>query len=171
MVDRSKNHLEGVHIDFLRILGGLPSSSPPYGWILFKEFSRAPLHFHWLVLCTRFWVEAVDRVTRPEIAVMEIESNVLLRAAMIDNIELGLQTPTFWVSKFMKALVCIEVISGDELRACKTVKDFVKLPIDKNFVPLCLHQFWTSACASVPDLTTQPRLIPDDTPITYHRYN
>jgi hypothetical protein len=169
MVDRSKNPIEGVHIDFLRILGGLPSSSPL--WILFTEFARTPLHFHWLVLCTRFWVKAVGPLKRPDLAAMETESNVLLREAMVDNIKLGLHTPNCWVSKFMKSLVCIGVISGEELSACETVEHFINLPIDENYVRLCLHKFWTSACASVFYLSCQPRHILDDTPITYHRYN
>jgi hypothetical protein len=168
ILDRQKNPLEGVHIDFLRHIGGLPSSCSL--WLLFKEFARTPLHSHWLTLCTRFWCKAVDSVLRHE-NTDEIESNVLLCAAMFDNITLSMSTTNCWVSKFMKALVAIGVISGNDLEACTSVTDFVQLPITESSVKESLDRFWTSTCSSILHEITAPRSMPDDKSITFSRYN
>jgi len=167
ILNRRKNPLEGVHIDFLRYIGGLPSSCSL--WLLFKEFIRTPLHFHWLTLCTRFWCKATDNILRPDIA--KTHTNILLNAAMIDNITLSMSTSNCWVSKFMKALVGIGVISVSDLQACTSVDDFVKLPIDESTVKLSLHKFWASTCDSIFQEASPPRSIPDDTSITFSRYN
>jgi hypothetical protein len=111
VISRQKNSSEGVHIDFMRYLGGLPSSTPL--WILYNEFQRKPLIFRWLALCARFWANACAESTDGE------NTNILLRACMKDNASLMLNGCTdCWVAKFMKSMVTIfffmlHIITGD----------------------------------------------------------
>ena len=121
VLSRKKNPLEAVHIDFMRYLGGLPKSSPL--WILYNEFQRTPLHFHWLALCARFWTKAttLSQLTHPN-------SNILLRNCMVDNIHLMVTGSTdCWVAKFMHSMAYIGIISHQDLKACKSVVDYTSL--------------------------------------------
>lgn len=153
---------EGVHIDFLRRIGGLPSSSPL--WILFKEFDRIPLHFQWLTLCARFWGKA----TADPAALTT--NNVLLRASMRDNIRLAMSNSNCWVSKFLNCLVHANVISQESLDACSTVQHFLDLPISESFVKIKLKGLWNSLCEQVFGDVADPRGFPDDAPVTSIRY-
>lgn len=161
IINRKKNPLEGIHIDFLRRLGGLPSSSPL--WILFREFHRTPLHFHWLALCTRFWCKAVKPSSSPH-------DNVLLRAAMHDNVKLYLEKEDCWFAKFIDSLVQINVVSHDDLSRCNDIADFMNLHITEKDVKQKLLQYWSSMCNNVFGVPRDPRALPDDTPSTYARY-
>jgi hypothetical protein len=164
IINRSKVVQEGVHIDFLRRVGGLPSSSPL--WILFKEFDRTPLHFQWLALCARFWGKATTSLNTTK----HTTDNELLRAAMHDNIKLAMADVDCWVSKFMKCMVQIHVISQEALDACTTIEHFLELPISESTVKSELKHLWMSMCGQIFGDSTDPRLITDDTPVTNIRY-
>ena len=161
VINRRKNALEGVHIDFLRRLGGLPNASPL--WILFREFDRSPLHFHWVALCARFWCKAVNTSSQPH-------ENVLLRAAMRENVKLYLAGAECWSSKFLKSLEHIGVISEADLRQCANVDSILMLPITEEHVKGKLANFWMLCRGSVFGSPTDPRSFPDDTPVTFARY-
>jgi hypothetical protein len=158
ILQRDKNPVEAVHIDFLRLIGGLPTSSPL--WILFLEFGRVPIHFHWISLCTRFWHKAVHTT--------DDSVNVLLRLAMMDNIKLALDnSQQCWVSKFLRSLVMIGFISDTDLMACTTVSQVTDLPINEACVTQCLQGFWKSQALGD---TCNPRYVANNVPITYSRY-
>jgi hypothetical protein len=107
------------------MLGGLPKSSARY--IVYKEFQRTPLHFHWLALCARFWVKATSNALRSD---NTMHTNVLLQEAMKANIQLKLDGSTkCWVSKFLTSLVTVQVISSEQLSRCTCIEDVVALPI------------------------------------------
>jgi len=161
ILSRRKNPLEGVHIDFLRLLGGLPPSSPL--WILFNEFQRTPLHFQWIKLCARFWEKIVHSNHENE--------NVLLREAMHDNIQLAVDgCSKCWVAKFIQSLVLIDALSQQALDACVTIHDYTALPITESVVKAKLAQFWESCTGRVLGDSGDPRSIPDDIPNTHVRY-
>ena len=123
VINRTSNPLEGVHIDFMRHLGGLPKSSPL--WILYNEFQRTPLHFHWMALCARFWVKAITPAMDNT-----LHTNLLLKESMKDNIKLMLDGSTdCWVAKFLQSMKCIGAISAEALTSCATVEDCISLPI------------------------------------------
>jgi hypothetical protein len=164
VINRTKVVQEGVHIDFLRRVGGLPSSSPL--WILFKEFDRTPLHFQWLALCARFWSKATASLDITK----HTADNELLRAAMQDNIKLAMAGVECWVSKLMKCMVQIHVISQEALDSCTTIKHFLELPITESTVKSELKHLWVSMCGQIFGDSIDPRLITDDTPVTNIRY-
>jgi len=155
IICRYKNPLEAVHIDFMRYLGGLPKSSPL--WILYNEFQRTPLHFHWLALCARFWAKAI--ATPP---ITDPQRNVLLRNCMIDNINLAINGSTeCWVAKFFHAMVVIGAVSYEDLKACKHVNDYVSLEISEGMVKTKLQGLWQGMCQEVFGALADPRSIPD----------
>lgn len=161
IISRSKNPLEGVHIDFMRYLGGLPRSSPL--WILYNEFQREPLQFHWLALCARFWTNATSHD--------DANNNVLLRACMRDNVALMLSGCTdCWVANFMKSMVTIGVLTDASLSSCHYVDACTSLPISEDIVKEQLKSRWLSVCDEMLGAGADPRSVSDDTPITHTRY-
>ncbi len=164
IISRSKNPIEGVHIDFMRYLGGLPSSSPL--WILYNEFQRTPLHFHWMALCARFWTRGTSSIDDDYHT-----ENTLLRAAMSDNIALMLEgCNDCWAAKFMKSMVAIGAISREALTLCRTVDDCINLSISEPIVVEKLKHLWHSMCQDTFGALADPRDIPDTIPTTNIRY-
>jgi hypothetical protein len=162
ILSRTKNPLEGVHIDFMRHLGGLPSSSPL--WILYSEFQRTPLLFHWLALCARFWARSTSSAYNPS-------ENILLRAAMRDNIALMLGgCHDCWAARFLKTMVGVGAISQEALDACRTVDDCIIMPISESIVVDKLKFLWLSMCQETFGTLADPRDIPDSIPTTNIRY-
>jgi hypothetical protein len=164
VLNRSKVVQEGVHIDFLRRIGGLPSSSPL--WILFKEFGRMPLHFQWLALCARFWSKTVAPIDPGK----PTTHNELLIASMKDNIRLAISKCNCWVSNFLKCMVHINVLTQNEVDACSTFQHYQQLPISEQSVKLKLKDYWQSLCDRIFGSVQDPRSLPDDIPITNIRY-
>ena len=161
VISRAKNPQEGVHIDFMRYLGGLPSSCPL--WIIYNEFQREPLQFHWLDLCARFWSNAVSDDGG--------DSNILLRSCMKNNIALMLDGCTdCWVAKFLRSMTTIGVISKASLCACRTIEECTLLPISEAIVKGKLKARWLDMCEKSFGTMADPRSISDEVPITYTRY-
>jgi hypothetical protein len=161
ILKRNNNPIEAVHIDFLRLVGGLPPSSPL--WILFWEFDRVPLHFRWITLCARFWHKVLHSTS--------VDMNVLLRQAMKDNIELALQRAQHcWVFKFLTSMVSIGTISQEALDACNTLEQIIALPITEDSVRSCLGVYWKALGSQIIGDPPKPRDAHDGTPITYARY-
>jgi hypothetical protein len=159
--NRHRNPAEAVHIDFLRLIGGLPPSSPL--WILFWEFNRLPMHFHWISLCARFWQKVLHTNGN--------HVNVLLRQAFRDNIVLALNKAQHcWVFKFLTSLVSIGALSQDVVDACNSLEQVIALPISEEIVKKGLHDHWKALGSKITSNLPKPREAHDDTPITYARY-
>jgi len=159
--NRNRNPAEAVHIDFLRLIGGLPPSSPL--WILFWEFNRFPLHFHWISLCARFWQKVLCS--------NEDNVNVLLRQALRDDIELALNKAQHcWAFKFLTSLVTIGALSQNVLDECISIEQVLALPISEDTVEICLQNHWKALVSNITSDLPKSREAPDDAPITFARY-
>lgn len=119
---------EKVQLNFLRILGGLPSSACK--WVTLMEFGTQPLQFHWLALCARFWSKLK---ARPD--------DVITKQALHDNILLYMQGCTeCWCFKFLEALHEIGGVRG--LREADTLQKIVDLDIQESDVLSKLQSFY-----------------------------
>ena len=97
--------------------------------------------------------------------------NVLLRAAMRDNIALMLEgCHDCWAAKFLKAMVALGAISDEALATCRTVNECVTLPISESIVQDKLERLWNSMCQETFGTLADPRDIPDSIPTTNIRY-
>ena len=162
ILHRANNPVEGVHGDFLRLIGGLPSSCPL--WIMYNEFQRTPVHFHWLALCARFWNKVFNECND--------DNNVLLRESLRDNIQLFVEgCKGCWVAKFMNSLVKISALTEEDVARCATIDDFVALPITEGVVADALNQHWNKLRLELYGDPCDPRNVPDTVPNTYVRYN
>lgn len=122
--DRRDVPAEGVQLDFLRMMAGMPASA--HIWTLFKEFSRQPVQLHWMALCARFW----ERSTKKD-------PGSLLREAMFANTQLFLNShggSTCWVARFLGAMCHLGIVTKPQVEACHTVEDVWGLDITEAAV-------------------------------------
>jgi hypothetical protein len=73
------------------------------------------------IYIARFWSKATASLDITK----HTADNELLRVAMQDNIKLAMADVDCWVSKFMKCMVQIHVISQEALDLCTTIKHFL----------------------------------------------
>jgi hypothetical protein len=143
-LDRQFNPAEGVHLDFLRYLGGLPNSSPQR--VVMAEFGRNPVQVHWLVLMARFWSKAVM-----------LDEGHIVRECMLSSVQLYKQGDrSCWAAQFFNCMQHIGAIQQSHLQACRTADAILRCedlrPSDKEVMAAAVSYFgvfWRSVDSGV----------------------
>jgi hypothetical protein len=121
IVSRSHVPAEGVHLDFLRQLGGLPSSSSC--WVTQAEFGRQPLLLRWLRLAARF----LDKALSAE--------GTIMHEALVDNVQLWLDGDEgCWFAQLHAAAVALGVpgVTAGDAQQLTSVEAALQLPISES---------------------------------------
>lgn len=116
----SKNALEKIHADFLRLLAGMGRSV--HKEALYKEFGRYPLMVQWLVLAARWWNTVAEK-----------DQGALAFKALRDDVLLMLDGKSCWSRQFLDAMSTIKVIANSAWHPRKVTLSAQALVDDLRF--------------------------------------
>jgi hypothetical protein len=129
---------EGVQLDFLRILSGLPRSV--HSWTLLREFACRPLHSHWLALCARFWQRTLELPpTRP--LRLALEGDVDLFRGGCDDC---------WAAKFLQAMAVLGLCPRAANMRSMSLRAIALLPLDEAKVVVGVHKYFDALWQGLP---------------------
>jgi hypothetical protein len=146
ILDRRSVAAEGVHLDFLRQVAGLPSFS--HTWVTLAEFGRQPMLVRWLKLATRLWERLRLALTADEHD--ELLASPISVKAFEQSIKLFLADPLggSWAAEF---LCCMHHLGVADPYGCLTVRDVLDLSItEQRVVDACnalIESWWLKAGA------------------------
>ena len=152
VLDRVKVAAEGVHLDFLRRLGGLPTCS--HRWITLAEFGRRPLLLRWAKLLARYW-ERLQQACCTDVDPGDISASPLVIAAFKANIQLYLddRNCACWAGELLRVMHALGVIVDPA--TCVTVDDVLGLSLtEQSAVARCdalVESWWQQHGASHAD--------------------
>ena len=133
VLDRKEVAAEAVHIDFLRHLGGLPSTTPR--WLVLAEFGRRPLLLRWLALAARWW----ERMKGMHAAREDAPSGdgligcALTVDAFSESVRLFVEDPACgcWAAEFLR---CMRMLGVADATPCTSVAEVLALDITEESV-------------------------------------